>query len=65
MALDASGRLAGRGAYLCADGSCWTTALKKRAIERALGVELPAELKAHLSEPSAHLAMPQGDLIGT
>ncbi len=45
---DMSGRAAGRGAYLCADGSCWTTALKKKAIERALSVALPADVRARL-----------------
>jgi uncharacterized protein len=48
VALDASGRANGRGAYLCADGSCWSAALKKRAIERALGVSLPADVRAQL-----------------
>ncbi|MBA2489521.1 MAG: YlxR family protein [Chloroflexi bacterium] len=44
VVMDASGRLNGRGAYLCADGSCWTAALKKSALERALDVALPADL---------------------
>jgi predicted RNA-binding protein YlxR (DUF448 family) len=46
--LDASGKVPGRGAYLCADGSCWSTALKKRSIERALDVSLPADVVARL-----------------
>jgi uncharacterized protein len=50
ISLDASGRAAGRGAYLCADGSCWTAALKKSSIERALSATLPAELRAHLEQ---------------
>jgi predicted RNA-binding protein YlxR (DUF448 family) len=48
VAVDAGGRVNGRGAYLCADGSCWATALKKKSIERALGVSLPADVRAHL-----------------
>ena len=48
MTLDPTGRASGRGAYLCADGSCWTNALKKRAIERALAVQLPGELRVVL-----------------
>lgn len=53
--LDTTGRLAGRGAYLCADGSCWTLALKRSAIERALEVPLPAELRSRLElgEPAS------------
>jgi hypothetical protein len=48
--LDPSGRLAGRGAYLCADGSCWSLALKKHALERALDAPLPAELRERLGQ---------------
>ena len=46
---DDSGRANGRGAYLCADASCWQTALKKQSIERALGVTLPADVRARLA----------------
>ncbi len=55
VVLDPSGRLAGRGAYLCADGSCWAMAVKKSAIERALSVALPPELRARLerADPQA------------
>jgi predicted RNA-binding protein YlxR (DUF448 family) len=48
VALDTTGRAAGRGAYLCADGSCWAQAIKKSAIERALSARLPADLRAQL-----------------
>ncbi|MEX2547189.1 MAG: YlxR family protein [Chloroflexota bacterium] len=48
VGLDATGKANGRGAYLCADGSCWTVALKKKAIERALSAPLPPELRSHL-----------------
>ena len=48
VAFDASGRMNGRGAYLCADGSCWTAALRKNALGRALGVEIPADIKERL-----------------
>jgi predicted RNA-binding protein YlxR (DUF448 family) len=46
--MDTSGRLAGRGAYLCSDGTCWAEALKKKSIERALNAPLPAELRTKL-----------------
>lgn len=52
VSLDPSGRAAGRGAYLCADGSCWATAIKKKAIERALSAPLPAELRLQLEQGS-------------
>ena len=45
---DDTGRANGRGAYLCADGSCWQIALKKSAVERALGVSLPADVRQRL-----------------
>jgi len=56
VALDRSGKLPGRGAYLCADGSCLSSALKKKAIERALSTALSAELKAELESGSAQLS---------
>jgi uncharacterized protein len=50
VSFDASGRLPGRGAYLCADGACWATALKKSSIERALSVKLPADMRGQLEQ---------------
>jgi uncharacterized protein len=54
--LDLSGRLPGRGAYLCADGSCWANAVRKRSIERALDVTLPPELAAQLARGETEAA---------
>ena len=39
VAVDASGKRAGRGAYLCAERGCWELALKRTTIERALKIE--------------------------
>jgi predicted RNA-binding protein YlxR (DUF448 family) len=47
---DPTGRANGRGAYLCADGSCWQVALKKSALERALGTPLPPALRERLAQ---------------
>jgi uncharacterized protein len=47
--LDPTGRQAGRGAYLCASGSCWTVALKKHSLERALETPLPPDLRDQLA----------------
>jgi hypothetical protein len=44
IALDPTGRAAGRGAYLCRDASCWDAAGRKRALEHALGHALPADV---------------------
>ena len=56
VALDRSGKAPGRGAYLCADGSCWSSALKKKSIERALSTPLPADLRAELEHGNAALS---------
>ena len=49
VSFDSTGRANGRGAYLCADASCWQAALKKNSIERALGVSLPADVRDKLA----------------
>ena len=48
--IDESGRRAGRGAYLCRDGDCRTTAIERGALTRALGTTVPAELRSVLVE---------------
>jgi hypothetical protein len=48
--IDESGRRAGRGAYLCRDGDCRTTAIERGALTRALGTTLPAGLRSVLLE---------------
>ena len=48
--IDESGRLAGRGAYLCRDGDCRTTAVERGALTRALASPLPAEVRSALAE---------------
>lgn len=63
VVLDPTGRLAGRGAYLCADGSCWALALKKSALERALDMPLPPELRSRLE--SGDLESLHGGMHGT
>jgi hypothetical protein len=49
MVLDETGRVAGRGAYLCRDAACWDTAGRRRAIEHALGASVPDDLAATLA----------------
>ena len=48
LRLDPTGKLNGRGAYLCRDAECLNRAFKTRAIERALEAQLDDELKAAL-----------------
>jgi predicted RNA-binding protein YlxR (DUF448 family) len=45
MKIDETGRLAGRGAYLCRDAGCWTLAAERGALGRALEAEVPPELR--------------------
>ena len=49
VAIDPTGRLAGRGAYLCNDAACFNTAGRKRALEHALRAAIPADLAAQLA----------------
>ena len=48
VGLDRSGREAGRGAYVHASEVCLQSARKRRSLDRALGVTVPAEVWDHL-----------------
>ena len=48
MTMDETGRLAGRGAYLCRDAGCWTLAAERGALGRALEAPVPPELREAL-----------------
>lgn len=54
--IDASGKKAGRGAYLHPDRECWHTALQSRRIEQALRVRLSAADRASLNAFMATLS---------
>jgi len=41
--VDASGKLAGRGAYLCRNRSCWERGLRSQRLSQALKTALTAE----------------------
>jgi predicted RNA-binding protein YlxR (DUF448 family) len=45
---DPSGRLAGRGAYVCQGGDCLTLAINRGALSRALEAPIPVELRSAL-----------------
>jgi hypothetical protein len=53
VVLDPTGRLPGRGAYLCDDRTCRATAMKKGALSRALATGIPEALLAELLGPDA------------
>ena len=49
VCLDFSGKLNGRGAYLCPDPECLKKAQKARALERSLETEIPEEVYLRLA----------------
>ena len=55
LVLDRTGKLNGRGAYLCRDAACVQKALKTRALERALDAPMNDALRDALgSETGSH-----------
>ena len=49
ISLDARGKAAGRGAYLCPNPECLKKARKSRALERAFDAPIPAEIYEQLT----------------
>ena len=55
VSLDFSGKLNGRGAYLCPNPECLKKAIRSRALDRSLETEIPEEVYARLQkEMEAH-----------
>ena len=50
VSLDFSGKLNGRGAYVCPDMECLKKAQKAKALERSLEVEIPQEVYDRLAK---------------
>ena len=48
--LDKTGKLSGRGAYICKSISCLNKARKASRIERSLSCEIPEEIYAVIAE---------------
>jgi predicted RNA-binding protein YlxR (DUF448 family) len=44
VSADATGKAAGRGAYICPDAECLKRAMKSRALERELEVKIAQEV---------------------
>ena len=64
ITIDETGRLAGRGAYLCRDADCWTRAVERGAVGRALEAPLPPELREVLLAGPAMMTMTGGAARG-
>ena len=50
VSLDFSGKLNGRGAYVCPDPECLKKAQKSKALERSLEVAIPQEVYERLAK---------------
>ena len=55
VSLDATGKKAGRGAYVCRSAECLGRAIKQKQLERQLEVQLSEETAAALSATLAEL----------
>ncbi|PJF41534.1 MAG: YlxR family protein [Chloroflexi bacterium] len=55
IVVDSSGKLAGRGAYLCGRKSCWERAVKTNVLNKALQTALTDEdrLRLEKAQPSS------------
>ena len=66
VTIDETGRVAGRGAYLCRDAGCWSKGLGKGAVGRALEVPLPAATREGLLAAVTSMTMTdEGGARGT
>ena len=50
VSLDFSGKMNGRGAYICPDPECLKKVQKSKALERSLEVPIPDEVYARLQK---------------
>ena len=54
VSLDRSGKMNGRGAYLCHDPECLRRAVKAKALERAFGTAVPDDVQERLAIELGH-----------
>ncbi len=59
--IDSTGKLSGRGAYLCKNRDCLQKAIKSRGLERSLKIPIDEEIKDRLSTILEELAPKVGD----
>ena len=50
VSLDFGGKMNGRGAYICPDPECLKKAIRSKALERSLEVEIPEDVYARLQK---------------
>lgn len=62
VGVDPTGKRSGRGAYLCLQASCWQSALKRHALDKALKTELTAaDREALAAFGASHATMMASD----
>ncbi|HXS70816.1 MAG TPA: YlxR family protein [Patescibacteria group bacterium] len=64
VVFDPTGRLAGRGAYVCHDTDCLSIAITKGALSRALETQLPAAFLAEVGAGAIPTHTTQGGARG-
>jgi predicted RNA-binding protein YlxR (DUF448 family) len=64
VVIDPTGRLNGRGAYLCDKPGCWRKAAESDALARALNTAVTEELRMILRERAEALAATNADETG-
>lgn len=55
ITIDASGKLNGRGAYICKSEQCFKHAVKSKRLEKIFHTQIPAEIYAKLEELAVNL----------
>ncbi|MGI5824749.1 MAG: RNase P modulator RnpM [Bacillota bacterium] len=60
--IDGSGKMSGRGAYICRDMECLQKAVKSRGLERSLKIAISDEIKTELMTMLAALPKEAGDI---
>lgn len=63
LSLDRSGKVSGRGAYLCTRPECFQRAKKIHALDRALGQSVPEGLYDQLAAELASLPPPPEEVL--
>ena len=48
--VDLTGKMNGRGAYICPNAECLENVMKKKKLARALGIEIPIEVYDKLTK---------------
>ncbi len=53
--IDATGRMNGRGAYICRSGACLRASIRNHGLERSLRTSIPEEISRQLEEEMSRL----------